>query len=164
MKNNNRVILAIYPNARGFGYAFFENPAEVRDCGVVSILPICNKRCLARVQKFISHYEPTLVVLQDLNVTHSRKSLRVKKLIASITQYCQDKGLPVKAYSQEQIRFVFDQFKVYTKYEIAKRITEWLPQLQKKMPRFRKPWMCEDYHMGMFDAIALALTHFYITE
>ena len=164
MKNNSKVILAIYPNARGFGYAFFETPIDVRDCGVVSILPICNKRCLGRVQKFITHYEPVLVVLQDLSTSHSRKSQRVKKLVASIIQCCQDKGLPVKTYSQEQIRFVFEQFKVYTKYEIAKRITEWLPQFKKKMPRFRKPWMCEDYHMGMFDAMALALTHFYMTD
>lgn len=164
MKNNHRVVLAIYPSARGFGYAFLENPTEPRDCGVVTVSPICNNRCLERIQKFIAHYEPTLIVLQDLKVAHTRKSMRVKNLITAIIKFCQDKGLPVKEYTQEQIRFVFEQFKAHTKYQIATLIVEWLPQFRQKMPKIRKPWMCEDYHMGMFDAIALAITHFYLTE
>ena len=164
MKNNSSVVLAIYPNARGFGYALLESPSEARDCGVVSILPICNKRSLRRIQQFITHYEPTLVILQDFNDGYSRKSLRVKKLVAGVRQFCFDNQLAVKEYSQEQIRFVFEQFKAYTKRDIAKRITEWLPQFQKKMPKIRKPWMCEDYHMGMFDAVALGLTHYYMTD
>jgi len=164
MRNSNSVVLAIYPNARGFGYAFLENPQEPKDCGVVSILPICNNRCLMRIKKFIAHYEPTLIVLQDFAIEHSRKSRRVKELISSIVQFCHDQRLPVREYSQEQIAFVFEQFKAWTKYEIAKLISEWLPQFKGKMPRIRKPWMCEDYHMGMFDAMALAITHFYLRE
>jgi Holliday junction resolvasome RuvABC endonuclease subunit len=164
MKHNTKVILAIYPNARGFGYAFFEKPTEPRDCGIVSILPISNMQCLKRIQKFIAHYEPILVVLQDFTTMPTRKSMRVKKLVSNIVSFCQDKGLSVKEYSQEQIAFVFEQFKAYTKYQIAQRIVEWLPQFARKMPKIRKPWMCEDYHMGMFDAMALALTHYYMTE
>ncbi len=164
MRNSHTVVLSIYPNARGFGYAFIENPAEPKDCGVVPILPICNNRCLARIKKFIAHYEPTLVVLQDFVVDHSRKSKRVKDLVSSIVQFCHDQRLPVREYSQEQIRFVFEQFKALTKREIAECITTWLPQFKDKLPKIRKPWMCEDYHMGMFDAMALAITHFYLTE
>ena len=70
----------------------------------------------------------------------------------------------MKEYSHEQIQFVFEQFKARTKHEIASIITEWLPQFKSKMPPIRKPWMCEDYHMGMFDALALAITHFYLSD
>src|ERR1700754_3217390 len=100
MRNSN-VVLAIYPNARGFGYAFLEKLTEPRDCGVVSILPICNKRCLTRIKKFIAHYEPTLIVLQDFVIDHSRKSKRVKELVSSIIQFCHDQRVPVREYSQE---------------------------------------------------------------
>jgi hypothetical protein len=53
---------------------------------------------------------------------------------------------------------------VKTKYEIARTIVKWLPQFKHQMPRFRKPWMAEDYNMGMFDALSLAITHFYVTH
>jgi hypothetical protein len=39
---------------------------------------------------------------------------------------------------------------------IAKRF----PELAPRLPRFRKPWMSEDYRMSIFDAVAMALTLF----
>ena len=164
MKNSDKVVLAIYPNSRGFGYAFLEHATEPRDCGIVTIQPICNHRCLNRIKKFVTHYEPTLVLLQDFQSVNSRKSRRVKDLVNEIITFCQNQSLRVCEYSQEQIQFVFEQFKARTKHEIAKTIVDWLPQFKTKMPPIRKPWMCEDYHMGMFDAIALAITHFYLTD
>jgi len=29
-----------------------------------------------------------------------------------------------------------------------------------RLPRFRKPWMSEDYRMSIFDAVALAIAFF----
>lgn len=163
MRNSSNVVLAVYPNTRGFGYAFFETATEPQDCGMVSIMPICNGKSLNRIKKFISHYEPTLVVLQDVTAVTTRRAQRVKSLVDSIIQYCKEVNLPTVEYSKEQIKFVFEQFNANTKHDIAKLITGWLPQFKNKLPKLRKPWMCEDYHMGMFDAIALALTHFYLT-
>jgi len=48
-----------------------------------------------------------------------------------------------------------------TKQEIAIAIAERFPELAPRLPRFRKPWMSEDYRMSIFDAVALALTFFF---
>ncbi|MCG3165646.1 MAG: hypothetical protein POELPBGB_01414 [Bacteroidia bacterium] len=165
MKNNNReMVLALYPNRQGFGYAFLEKLTEPRDCGVVTIRPISNHKCLERIKKFIEYYQPTLIILEDPEGKTSWKSLRVKKLIYSITDFCQLNNITVKKYSREQIRFVFSEFNVKSKYEIAAQIIKWLPQFKNKMPEVRKPWMCQDYNMVLFDALSLAITHFYLTE
>jgi len=164
MNTNNKIVLALYPNFRGFGYAFLEKPTEPRDCGIVTIRPINNKKCLLRIKQFIEYYHPTLIVLQDFKGKHSWKSNRVKKLIDSILGFCQTNNIKVKRYSREQIRFVFSEFQAKSKYEIAKKIVEWLPQFKNKMPEVHKPWMCEDYNMGVFDAVALAITYFYLDE
>jgi hypothetical protein len=62
------------------------------------------------------------------------------------------------------MRDVFEQFGAKSKYEIANKIVTWFPQLVSRAPKIRKPWMDEDYNMGIFDALALAITHKYLTE
>jgi hypothetical protein len=39
---------------------------------------------------------------------------------------------------------------------IAKRF----PELALRLPRFRKPWMSEDYRMSIFDAAGFALAFY----
>jgi len=34
------------------------------------------------------------------------------------------------------------------------------PELTPRFPRFKKPWMSEDYRMSIFDAIAFATAFF----
>ncbi len=164
MNTSNNIVLALYPNARGFGYAFLESAILARDCGIVTISPISNSKCLKRIKEFIEYYEPTLVIVQDCKGKYSRKSQRVKDLIETIVGYCHAKSLPVKRYTREQIRFVFAQFNCKSKFEIARKIAEALPMLQNKLPEMRKPWMCENYNQGIYDSISLAFCHFYMTD
>lgn len=164
MNTNEGIVLALYPNAVGFGYAIVKSPREPLECGVAQVSPISNRKCMERIKKFIDYYEPMLIVVQDLHGKSSFKSRRVKSLVQSICNYAMEKHLRVARYSREQIRFVFAEFDAKSKYAIAQTICKWLPQFEYRMPRFRKPWMAEDYNMGMFDALSLALTHFYMTE
>jgi hypothetical protein len=34
-------------------------------------------------------------------------------------------------------------------------------KLRPRLPRFRKPWMSEDYRMSIFDAVRLGITYFH---
>lgn len=163
-RTTNDLVLALYPNFRGFGYAFLESPREPRDCGIVTVSPISNAKCLKHIKKFIDYYRPNLIILQDCKGDMYWKGKRTKKLLASIVALCEKEQLSVYRYTREQVRLVFGEFKAKTKYEIARKIVEWLPQLENKMPKVRKPWMCEDYNMGVFDAAALAITHFYFSQ
>jgi len=164
MNTHETIVLALYPNSIGFGYAIVKSPRDPLECGVVKISPISNRKSMERIKKFIDYYEPMVIIVQDLNGKNSFKVKRVKSLIHSITRYATDHHLHVARYSREQIRFVFSEFNAKSKFAIARTICKWLSQFEYRMPRFRKPWMAEDYNMGMFDALSLALTHFYMTE
>jgi hypothetical protein len=58
------------------------------------------------------------------------------------------------------VKQVFSESGASTKYEIAVAIAQRFPELAPRLPRFRKPWMSEDYRMSIFDAVALAIAFF----
>lgn len=159
-----KYVMAIYPNGVGFGYAVMENPLTPIDCGVVSVKPISNKGCLNKVEKLIDEYMPEIVLTQRLTGKHSKKTKRVTKLIEQIISLSEDKDVSVATYSREQIRFVFSEFQAKNRYEVAKKITEAIPQYKHKLPKRRKAWMSDGHTMGMFDAISLVMTHSYLSE
>ena len=49
-------------------------------------------------------------------------------------------------------------FQFCTKHEIS-----WYPELKKRMPKQRKAWQTEPYTMSYFDALALFVTHKYLS-
>jgi Holliday junction resolvasome RuvABC endonuclease subunit len=164
MKKDTFIILSFYPNARGLGYACIEMPQNLKDSGVVTIQPISNKKLLERITKFVEFFTPTIIVVKDYNSSYSRHSKRVAELVESIAKHAGEVKIPVYRYSRQQVRDVFEQFGAKSKYEIAQKIIYWFPQLASRAPKIRKAWTDEDYNMGIFDALALAITHKYLTE
>ena len=161
MSSETNVILALYPNSRGLGYACVEMPQSLLDSGILTVRPVGNGPILERVRKFTSYFRPSVIVVRD---AHPSTSKRIVRLIADIEAHAHEKGIPVFRYSRQQIRDVFETFGVTTKYEIAQKIVEWFSDLAFRAPKIRKPWMDEDYNMGIFDALSLAITHQYLTE
>jgi Holliday junction resolvasome RuvABC endonuclease subunit len=119
---------------------------------------------LERITKFVEFYTPTIIVVKDYNSSYSRHSKRVAELVESIAKHAGEVKIPVYRYSRQQVRDVFEQFGAKSKYEIAQKIIYWFPQLASRAPKIRKAWTDEDYNMGIFDALALAITHKYLTE
>ena len=70
----------------------------------------------------------------------------------------------VKSVSRAELKQAFAESGAGTKYEIAMAIANRFPELAPRLPRFRKPWMSEDYRMSIFDAVALAIAFFQFHE
>lgn len=158
---NKERIFSIYANTMGFGFVVLSDRGEILDYGVVSVRPVCNDVCLKRIKEIISYFQPEILIVEDYEKSH--KSVRVKKLIDKICEYGKD-GLKVFKYSREQIRNTFDVFGARNKYEISKRISEAYPQLKSKLPEKRRTWEPENYYQGIFDAMSLVLTHYYLND
>lgn len=158
------VVLALYPNAIGFGYALLESPREPWDCGVVRIRNVNNQACMKRIQHFVEYYKPVLVVVRKGDARVMFKGTRIEKLIQSIVEFSKSKGIPVKQYSRDDIRMAFEDFGLYNKHEIAQKIAEFLPQFKDKLPAKRLSYQAEHFQMGLFDVLALGLTYFYLTD
>lgn len=157
------VRLALYPNARGLGYACLELPNNLIEYGIVTVRPMSNERALKRMEKFIDFFKPEVIIVRDAEIS-ALGATRMSELLEGIRKLALERNLPVHSYARHQVKDVFEVFGAKTKYGIAQKIITWFPQLSEHAPRIRRPWMDEDYYMGIFDALALAICHAYLTE
>jgi len=163
-KESSKNILALYPNPKGFGYALMEDPLIVNHCQVVVIRPISNKKLMKRIREYIDYFKPSIVVLEDYNGKQSRKSKRVEHLIDQIRSEAKKRGIDIASYSRERIRYVFRRFDAWNKHEISEVIVRNIDSLKCYLRPKRLFYKSEPYTMGIFDAVALGVTHYYLTD
>ena len=164
MKAHRRydMVLAIYPSARGYAFVIFEGPLSPIDWSVSEARGrYKNQRCLVGIAAVLERYQPDVLVLQDMSSTGTRRAHRLRELNAGIEELAEERGIPVFAYSRAQVRQAFESFGVGNKHSIAEAIAKHIPAFDRYLPPLRKPWMSEDARMGLFDAVALALTFFH---
>ena len=159
-KKESEVVLALFINARGFGYCLIDQIEKPIDYGMIKPKNKSMKEFRQRFQYLIDLYEPQIVILED-SENAKTKSKRIKKLIALFKSEAEQKELTIYTYSRQQIREVFASFQALTKFEISKVIARWIPQLEMMVPNKRRAWEPEAYQMGIFDAFSLVMTHFY---
>jgi hypothetical protein len=156
------IILTLYPNTRGFGYAVMENALTLVEAQIVTVRPLSHERNLNSLKEMIDYFEPTLVILENYDHPSSRKAKRIKELIDAVKDYVQNRNISTKAYSRSDIRFAFSNFNAHTKHEIATVICENIPKLKTRLMPPRKVYESEKYTAGIFDAVSLGITHFYL--
>ncbi len=161
---NHKLVLAIDPATRGFGFAIFEGPQKPIDWGVKDIRRNKNEMCLLKVKELIDFYRPDVIVLEDFTGKGSRRCKRIQKLIIDIRKLASSNKVKTECFSQAKVKLFFSRFDAHTKYEIVLKIAKWLPVFENRLPPIRKPWMSEDYRMAIFDAVSMALVFFYFEE
>lgn len=162
MEKTNKV-LALYPNTRCIGHVTLDWPENLIDYGTFSASPLCNERLLRGVKKTIEYFKPELVLIRDCE-TKTLRGKRAQHLMEMVECYAKEIGVPIYKYTRQQVRDVFDQFQAKTKYDIMKKLVAWYPELKWREPKIREVWDDESANMAVFDAIALAITHKYLTE
>lgn len=155
-------ILAIDPTTKGFGYAVLEGPECLIDWGLVGARGEKNPACLQRLARLLNDFKPGLLVVEDCGSGSSRRSARVQELISSARMLAEVRNVRSRAFSRSKVREVFSRFGAISKHQIATVIAGRFPELELKLPPFRKPWMSEDDRMSIFDALSFALTFFHL--
>jgi Holliday junction resolvasome RuvABC endonuclease subunit len=155
------VVLAVYFNTWGFGYALFEGIMSPVDWGMKTPATRTEAANVQQVRCLLDRFEPSIVVMQHCHGPFMHCSERVKRQVAKIMALAKRKGMGVWCYSRTDVRNCFAYYGSVNKDEIARAIAERLPEFQSRVPPLRSPWMKEDYHMGMFDAVALATTYYW---
>ena len=161
MKRISRRVLAIDLTSRGFGYVVLEENKVLVDWGVKRARKDKTLETQANVAELIRYFHPSLLILEDGTAKDSRRCERIKQLLRSIRELAKAKRVKSRSISSARVREMFGRFGAKTKHQIACEIARQLPDLAPYMPRRRKPWMNEDYHMATFDAAALALADFH---
>jgi Holliday junction resolvasome RuvABC endonuclease subunit len=157
----HRRVLAIDPFSRGFGFILLEGPHQLVDWGVTHTRANKQGRCLARVADLMHHYEPDVIVVEDVAAKGCRRCERVQQLIGEIRRCATERRIAIRSFPRLKVKRVFTEANAHNKHEIAVAIAGRFPELASRLPPFRKPWMSEDDRMSIFDALGLALTLFH---
>jgi len=152
-------ILAIAPTTRGFGFAVLEDGAILVNWGIRSAEGDKNKQSVAKVKQLITQYQPSLFVLQDMKTSFRRS--RVRNLSQKLIGVAAANKVKVAFISLEQVRLGLLTDGRGTKDAVAEALVKKFPQeLTPRLPKKRnRPWISEQYNMGIFDALALAVTY-----
>jgi hypothetical protein len=150
------VVMAIFPNTRGFGYAVFEDILPV-DWGVSGVGGSRrNDACIRRVTALLEKYNPDILLLRD---SSEARSSRIARLIHAIAGSPRDPNAACIVVSRRHVRQAFGYLARPTRPAIARAIAARIPFFEPLLPPVRKIWNGEDRRMGLFDAVALALTY-----
>jgi hypothetical protein len=162
-RDDHRVV-AIDPTSRGFGFVVLEGPGFLVDWGTRDLARADSERALSHVAALVHHYRPDAVVLEDVVAAGARRRHRVQALINAIGTLAASGGVAVEKVSRLQVHRVFARAEATTKHRIAGVIADHFPELAPRLPPPRRAWMSEDARMSIFDAAALALTHYFLSD
>jgi hypothetical protein len=101
-----------------------------------------------------------VIVVEDYAGKGSRRCRRIQGLINEISKLASTRKIRVRRFSRVKVKQAFSESGASTKHGIALEIAKRFPELAPRLPRFRKPWMSEDYRMSIFDAVGLGMTFF----
>jgi hypothetical protein len=155
------LVLAIYPQSRGFAFALFESWLSPVDWGIHEARgPRKNAHCLTRINSLLELHMPDVVVLQDMSDRGTRRVPRIRELNQRIAELADLRDIVIHKYSRAQVLDHLMERGATTKQKIAEMIAKQVPALSLYIPPGRKPWMSEDPRMGIFDAAALVWMYF----
>src|SRR6187200_1231686 len=98
-KGRDRLLLAIYPTTRGFGFVVFEGRNRTIDWGVKDARGDKNRKLLAKIEELVSWYRPEMLVLENAHGPASRRAERIRQLHALIVELAQRRKIPVRQFS-----------------------------------------------------------------
>ena len=157
-------ILSLFFNTGGFGYVLMEEPVDVLEKGIKSFKPVESPQLWEDIIELIKNLQPQRVILENDEGKKSNKCERIRKLLKRLKQFLKGLGMPYSSYDRDQIRMVFELWRARSKYEIALVISKSLPGFQNFLYEKPKYPKVEHYRTVVFDAAALGITHYYITE
>jgi hypothetical protein len=157
----DNLVLAVYPNTRGFGFVLFEGVFSPVDWGIVRARGTDkNHSCLTRFERMVSWQRPDVLILEDMTVEGCRRYARIRDLNQAIAEAAAREKILSIQYTVARVRDYFAQLSAFTRYARAEFIADHITVFRPLLPPPRKIWNSEDARMSIFDAAALALTFF----
>lgn len=152
------LVLAIYLNKRGFGFAVFEGVAAPVDWGRKTRRREQEVSCLEKARILIDRYKPSVIVLRDCADVLSDKPTCAQTLTRGIIELAEDRNITLNFFSRADIDACFKPYGANNKDDVARVIAKMLPEFEQSLPPKRRTWQGEANGMGLFDALALVFT------
>jgi hypothetical protein len=149
-------LLALEVRPRRLGYAAFEMPAKLVDFGVTRFDLL--QTGVRRATSWMDRLQPTMLVLRKIERQSRRDQRRTRAAVRLIRKSAQHNSIPVSLVTNKQLQACFRAYRVANKHQVASFLARVFPELAARLPRARKAWQRENWHMPIFDAAALGVT------
>lgn len=160
-RQHDELVLSLYPTYRGITYTLFEAPLTPIDWGLKHVKgKDKNARSLEIVMQLCKTLRPDTLVIEKSEPGVSRRTDRIRRLHALISGFAEAENLTLVRYERATVKQTFREAGAISRREIAQAIASYIPAFEHRMPRVNKLWQSEDLRLSIFDAAALALTHF----
>lgn len=153
-------VLAVHPTARGMGWVIATSPLTLIDWGVIQAKQDKNATCLRRITQLIDTFSPAVIVLRHAAGSSKKRVKRIQRLITAVMQLARTRNTEIQLVTAKQVSDHFERFGARTREEIAQFLASNIDALASRLPPKRKLWMSEDARLGLFDAVALAVSFF----
>jgi hypothetical protein len=112
----------------------------------------------------LDRYKPKVVVFEQFQERPARRYERIQDLCHQMVRLANEQGIRTPIYSRDTVRECFEHCGTKTRHGIALSIADQIEIFRHRLPRERAAWDGEDVRQSLFDAVALALTHFAVTS
>jgi len=153
-------VFGVHPTSRGFGWVVFEHADLPVHWGIASAKEGRNQRLIRRFERLLSRNHPSVLVLEEFDGIGPRRVQRIKALCRSFVQIASARGLDVVIYRRDVVARSLGLGPDASRHDVATTVAARLDAFDHRFPPKRKPWEAEDPRQSLFDAAALALTHF----
>lgn len=154
-----RRVLGIDPSTRSVAFALLEGPDCLIDWGTKSTGKADSARALEVIGALVERFHPQILAIEDSKSRGSRRCPRVRKLLDDLASILPP-SVTIRRISSRRLALASQNSHPQTKYQRALDLAKRFPELQPRLPRFRKPWMSEDVRVNVFDALGFALACF----
>lgn len=155
---DERAILGIDPSSRGLAFSFFE-AGRLLDWGLHRM----STDQLTAVDELLDRYRPDVVILEEPDALRSERRSSMRRLLRRTSAHAASRGIAVVAVSRHEVRQVWAQRGVTSKYVAAAQIARVFPEVDYLVLPPRKSFDTEQARADIFDAISL-IVHVFGTE
>lgn len=153
-------VLGFHPFTRGFAFSLFESPLSPIDWRNVRVSWKEMDAGVARAQRILEQYRPSVIVVQDRSDKHSRRSERALKFQDRVQALAEGMAIRTYAFDREAIKYCFKGVGATTRYQIAQAIAARVDAFRPLLPPPRKLWEAEPINMALFQSASLVMTYY----
>ena len=161
---SSELVLAVHPSTTGFGWVLFEGALAPVVWGIASTKDKRNSTAMRRFETLLNQYHPSVVVLETFRGENARRGARIQELAQTMSGFAANRDIEVAVYSREFVSSSVAGDARAKRHAVARAVVVALPIFRRHMPAKRQVWQSEDSRQCLFDAVALAMTHYEVTQ
>jgi len=150
-------ILAVEIRAARLGYAVFETPRELRNFGGTWF--DSPKVARANIARLFNLYRPSIVVIRGGVMRYPRNMAKRQRIARIVCDEGRKLAISIKRVVSKDFDRFFGSHLCRDKYDVAVTLSQWFPDLARRIPSRPKFYDPEPNSILYFDSIALGIVY-----